>query len=158
MYPFCVFFIVKVKVLAGALVLRAVSKGLNAPGLTFDPAVCEKSKSKVRPKKKFARRGAEVQALTRLALARIELTPPLTSSCTVAIVAVEPVISRGLLDVQGFLYPELDRSTGPVQHPSAFPIHLMLLIPLMLCNGRFPCVPLVACIPVFFNSRLQAPL
>ena len=28
----------------------------------------------------------------------------------------------------------------------------------MLCNGRFPCVPLVACIPVFFNSCLQAPL
>ena len=25
-------------------------------------------------------------------------------------------------------------------------------------NGRFPCVPLVACIPVFFNSHLQAPL
>ena len=35
--------------------LRAVSKGLNAPDLTFDPIVCEKSKSKVRPKKKFAR-------------------------------------------------------------------------------------------------------
>ena len=30
--------------------LRAVSKGLNAPCLTFDPVVCEKSKSKVRPK------------------------------------------------------------------------------------------------------------
>ena len=43
-------------------------------------------------------------------------------------------------------------------HPSAFPVHLMLLIPLMLCNSRFPCVPLVACIPVFYNSRLQAPL
>ena len=55
MYPFCVFFIVKVKVLAGSIVLSAVSKGLNAPGLTFDPVVCEKSKSKVRPKKKFAR-------------------------------------------------------------------------------------------------------
>ena len=30
---------------------------------------------------------------------------------------VEPVISGGLLDVQGFLYPVLDRS---VQHPSTF--------------------------------------
>ena len=40
MYPFCVFFIVKVKVLAGSLVLRAVSKGLNAPDLTFDPIIC----------------------------------------------------------------------------------------------------------------------
>ena len=35
------------------LVLRAVGKGLNAPDLTFDPVVCEKSKSKVRPKKKI---------------------------------------------------------------------------------------------------------
>ena len=60
--------------------------------------------------------------------------------------------------MQGFLYPELDRPSGSVQHPSAFPIHLMLLIPLMLCNGRFPCVPLIARIPVFFNSRLQVPL
>ena len=51
MYPFCVFFIVEVKVLAGSLVLRAVSKGLNAHDLTFDPVVCEKSKSEVRPKK-----------------------------------------------------------------------------------------------------------
>ena len=79
-------------------------------------------------------------------------------SSYVPLVAVESVVGRGLLDVQGFLYPELDRSTGPVQHPSVFPIHLMLLIPLMLCNGRLPCVPLVACIPVFFNSCLQAPL
>ena len=59
MYPFCVFFIVEVKVLVGALVLRAVSKGLNAPDLTFDPVVCEKSRSKVRPKKKFARVGED---------------------------------------------------------------------------------------------------
>ena len=44
MYPFCVFFIVKVKVLAGSLVWRAVSKGLNAPDLTFDPVVCENQK------------------------------------------------------------------------------------------------------------------
>ena len=28
----------------------------------------------------------------------------------------------------------------------------------MLCNGRFPCVPLVTCILAFFNSHLQAPL
>ena len=48
MYPFCVFLIVEVKVLAGSPVLRAVSKGLNAPDLTFDPAVCKKS---MRPKK-----------------------------------------------------------------------------------------------------------
>ena len=33
----CVFFTVEVKVFAGSLVLRAVSKGLNAPDLTFDP-------------------------------------------------------------------------------------------------------------------------
>ena len=77
---------------------------------------------------------------------------------TLPLVAVGSVVGRGLLDVQGFLYPELDRSIGPVQHPSVFPIHLMLLIPLMLCNGRLPCVSLVAFIPVFFNSCLQAPL
>ena len=41
----CVFFIVEVKVLAGSLVMRAVSKGLNAPDLTFDPVVCEKNLS-----------------------------------------------------------------------------------------------------------------
>ena len=55
MYPFCVFFIVEVKVHASSLWLIAVSKGLNTPDLTFDPGVCEKSKSKVRPKKKYAR-------------------------------------------------------------------------------------------------------
>ena len=61
MYPFCVFFIVEVKVLIGSLVLRAVSKGLNAPHLTFDPAVCEKrkysaraSKKKIRPARRYA--------------------------------------------------------------------------------------------------------
>ena len=54
MYPFCVFFIVEVKVFVGSLVLRAVSKELNAPDLTFDPVVCKKSKSKVRPKKKIS--------------------------------------------------------------------------------------------------------
>ena len=110
--------------------------------------------------------GAEVQALTRLALARLELTPP-PNFFTVAIQQPGnsyPSSRLSLLlvgvfwDVQGSLYPELDRSTSPDQHPSVFPIHLMLLIPLMLCNGRLPCVPLVACIPVFFDSCLQAPL
>ena len=33
----------------------------------------------------------------------------------VPLIAVESVVGRGLLDVQGFLYPELDRSIGPVQ-------------------------------------------
>ena len=67
------------------------------------------------------RSGAEVQALARLVLARLELTSP-PNFFTVAI--QQPgnsypsswlslaVISRGLLDVhvQGFLYPELDRA------------------------------------------------
>ena len=105
------------------------------------------------------RPGAEVQALTRLALVRLELIPP-PNFFTVAIQQpgnsypsslLSLLLVGGLLDVQGFLYPELDWSTGSVQHPSAFPIHLMLLIPLMLCNSRFPCVPLVACIPVFLT-------
>ena len=34
----------------------------------------------------------------------------------VPLVVVEPVVSGDLLDVQGFFYPELDRSAGPVQH------------------------------------------
>ena len=55
MYPFCVFFIVEGKVHASSLWLIAVSKGLNTLDLTFDPGVCEKSKLKVRPKKKYAR-------------------------------------------------------------------------------------------------------
>ena len=60
MYSFRVFFIVKIKVDAGALVLRAVSKGLNAADLTFDPGVCEKSISRmiVIPKSKYARSGS----------------------------------------------------------------------------------------------------
>ena len=37
--------------------LIAASKGLNTPDLTFDSGVCEKSKSKVGPKKKYARPG-----------------------------------------------------------------------------------------------------
>ena len=39
--------------------------------------------------------------------------------------------------------------------PHSMPTYQLLK---MLCNGRFPCVPLVACIPVFFNSGLQVPL
>ena len=53
MYPFCIFFIVEVKVHASSLWLIAGSKGLNTPDLTFDPWVCEKSKSKSASKKKI---------------------------------------------------------------------------------------------------------
>ena len=110
--------------------------------------------------------GAEVQALTRLALVRLELTPP-PNFFTVAIQQPgnsypSSRLSLFLVGVFWMYKASFTLSwTGLLalsSNTSAFPIHLMLLIPLMLCNGRFPCVPLVACIPVFFNSHLQAPL
>ena len=48
----------------------------------------------------------------------------------------------------------VDKRSGPVQHPHPIPVYLVLLIPLMLCGGRFPGIPLRACIPVLFDSCL----
>ena len=42
------------------LCVKVVSKGLNISNLTFDTIGCENSKSKVGPKKKFARYGSLV--------------------------------------------------------------------------------------------------
>ena len=106
--------------------------------------------------------GAEVQAQMRLALARLELSPP-PNFFTVTIqqpgnLYPSSRLSLLLVGVFWMYKASFTLSWKGLQHPSVFPIHLMLLIPLMLCNGRFPWVPLVACISVFFNSRLQAPL
>ena len=107
--------------------------------------------------------GAEVQALMQLALAQIKLTPP----PNFFMIAIQqpgnsyPSSRLSLLLVGVFWMYKASFTlswTGLLALSSTFPIHLMLLIPLVLCNGRFPCVPLVACIPVFFNSHLQAPL
>ena len=49
----------------------------------------------------------------------------------------------------------LDRPSGSVQYPNIFPLHVVLLIPLMLRDGRSLCVPLIACIPVIFNPHFK---